>query len=186
MWWKGKCVKVPIWSFVSDWTWLFYRNSIKINWNLIGQDYNPIKDYPFCLVEWTHSSWRYPSILTKNHFFFNLTTSSHSSKYLKFKLTNVNYFCRNCNFSFFSEWSTYSIFCNLLLKMIFSVQNTNLMFSVEIFADLVQNQVRVTVFWTFSGTNGLPIEVWQMMEVMRRVFNDHHITQVPMTENQLG
>ena len=32
---------------------------------------------------------------------------------------------------------------------------------------------------------GIPIQVWHMMEVLRRDFNEHHMTQVPMTENQL-
>ena len=32
----------------------------------------------------------------------------------------------------------------------------------------------------------IPIQVWQMVEVMRRDFNEHHITQVPPTENELG
>ena len=31
----------------------------------------------------------------------------------------------------------------------------------------------------------IPIQVWHMVEVMRRDFNEHHVTQVPMTENQL-
>ena len=70
--------------------------------------------------------------------------------------------------------------------MIFSVQNNNLMFSVEFSADLVQIQVRETVFGVFLARMDIPIQVWQMVEVMRRDFNDHHITQVPPTENQLG
>ena len=32
----------------------------------------------------------------------------------------------------------------------------------------------------------IPIQVWHMVEVMRRDFNEHHLTQVPPTENQLG
>ena len=32
----------------------------------------------------------------------------------------------------------------------------------------------------------IPIQVWNMVEVMRRDFNEHHMTQVPMQENQLG
>ena len=32
----------------------------------------------------------------------------------------------------------------------------------------------------------IPIQVWHMVEEMRRDFNEHHITQVPPTENQLG
>ena len=70
--------------------------------------------------------------------------------------------------------------------MIFPLQNINLMFSLELLPDLVQTQVRETVSGIFFGTNGVPIQVWHMVEVMRRDFNEHHITQVPPTENQLG
>ena len=70
--------------------------------------------------------------------------------------------------------------------MIFSVQNNNFMFSVEFSADLVQIQVRETVFGVFLARMDIPIQVWLLVEVMRRDFNEHHMTQVPMTENQLG
>ena len=70
--------------------------------------------------------------------------------------------------------------------MIFSVQNNNLMFSVEFSADLVQIQVRETFCGVFLARMDIPIQVWHMVEVMRRDFNEHHITQVPPTENQLG
>ena len=36
------------------------------------EDYNPNKENRFWLVKPTHSSWRYPSLLTKNHFIINL------------------------------------------------------------------------------------------------------------------
>ena len=32
----------------------------------------------------------------------------------------------------------------------------------------------------------IPIQVWHMREMMRRDFNEHHITQVHPTETQLG
>ena len=32
----------------------------------------------------------------------------------------------------------------------------------------------------------LTIQVWHTVEVMRRDFNEHHMMQVPITENQLG
>ena len=69
--------------------------------------------------------------------------------------------------------------------MIFSVQNSNLMYSVEFSPDLVQIQVRETVSGVFLARMDIPIQVWHMVEVMRRDFNEHHMTQVPMTENQL-
>ena len=70
--------------------------------------------------------------------------------------------------------------------MIFSVQNNNLMFSVEFSADLVQIQVRETVCGVFLARMDIPTQVWHMVEVMRRDFNEHHITQVTPTEDQLG
>ena len=69
---------------------------------------------------------------------------------------------------------------------IFSVQNNNLMFSVEFLADLLQIQVRETVCGVFLAHMDIQIQVWHMVEVMRRDFNEHHLTQVPPTENQLG
>ena len=59
------------------------------------------------------------------------------------------------------------------------------MFSVEFSADLVEIQVRETVFGVFLARMDIPIQVWLMVEVMRRDFNENHITQIPMTENQL-
>ena len=59
------------------------------------------------------------------------------------------------------------------------------MFSVKFSIDLVQIQVRETVFGVFLARMDIPIQVWHMVEMMRRDFNEHHITQVPPTENQL-
>ena len=72
--------------------------------------------------------------------------------------------------------------------MIFSVQNNNLMYSpyVEFSPDLVQIQVRETVSGVFLAQMDIPIQVWHMVEVMRRDFSEHHMMQVPITENQLG
>ena len=60
------------------------------------------------------------------------------------------------------------------------------MFSVEFLPDRVQNQVRETVFGVFLAKMDIPIQFWHMLELMRRDFNEHHMTQVPITENQLG
>ena len=70
--------------------------------------------------------------------------------------------------------------------MIFSVQNNNLMFSVVFSADLVQIQVRETVFGVFLARMDISIQVWHMVEVMGRAFTEDHITQVPIIEIQLG
>ena len=72
-------------------------------------------------------------------------------------------------------------------KIVFSEQNISLIFAVEFLPDLVKIQVRETdrgVF--FSSRKDIPIQVWHKVEVMCRDFNEHQITQVPMTENQLG
>ena len=60
------------------------------------------------------------------------------------------------------------------------------MFSVDFLADLVQIQARETVCGVFLARMDIPIQVWHMVEVMRKDFNEHHIKQVPMTGNQLG
>ena len=46
--------------------------------------------------------------------------------------------------------------------------------------------MRETVCGVFLTQMDIPIQMWHMVEVIRRDFNEHHITQVPMTENQLG
>ena len=57
--------------------------------------------------------------------------------------------------------------------------------SVDFLPDLVQIQLRETASSVFLARMDIPIQVWHMIEVMRRDFNEHHIKQVPMTENQL-
>ena len=46
--------------------------------------------------------------------------------------------------------------------------------------------MRETVSGVFLARMDIPIQVWHMVEVMRRDFNEHHMMQVPITENQLG
>ena len=70
--------------------------------------------------------------------------------------------------------------------MIFSVQNSNLMYSVEFSPDLVQIQVRETVSGVFLARMDIPIQVWHIVEVMRRDFSEHHMMQNSIKENQLG
>ena len=69
--------------------------------------------------------------------------------------------------------------------MIFTVQNSNLRYSVEFSPDLVQIQMRETVSGVFLAQMDIPIQVWHMVEVMPRDFNEQHMMQVP-TENQLA
>ena len=57
------------------------------------------------------------------------------------------------------------------------------MYSVEFSPDLVQIQVRETVSGVFLARVDIPIQVWHMMEMMRRDFREHHMMQVPITEN---
>ena len=59
------------------------------------------------------------------------------------------------------------------------------MYSVEFSPDLVQIQVRETVSGVFLARMDIPIQVWHMVELMRRDFNEQHMMQVPITENQL-
>ena len=66
------------------------------------------------------------------------------------------------------------------------MQNSNLMYSVEFSPDLVKIQVGETVSGVFLARMDIPIQVWHMQEVMRRDFSEHHMMQVPNTENQLG
>ena len=70
--------------------------------------------------------------------------------------------------------------------MTLSVQNSNLKYFVDFSPDLVQVQVRETVSGVFLARTDIPIQVWHMVEVMRRDFIDQHQMQVPMTVNQLG
>ena len=70
--------------------------------------------------------------------------------------------------------------------MIFLVQNSNLMYSVEFSPDLVQTQVRETVSGVFLAQMDISIQVWHMVEVMQRDFSEYHMMQFPITENQLG
>ena len=60
------------------------------------------------------------------------------------------------------------------------------MYSVEFSPDLVKIQVREIVSGVFLARMDIPIQVWHMVEVMRRDFSEHHMMQVPNTENQLG
>ena len=66
------------------------------------------------------------------------------------------------------------------------MQNINLMYSVEFSPDLVQIQVRETVSGVFLAQIVIAIQVWHMVELMRRDFSEYHMMQVPITENQLG
>ena len=90
------------------------------------------------------------------------------------------------NRSFYCVSFTVCLLLNLLLKMIFSVEISNFLYSVGILPDLVQNHARETVSEVFLPPMDIPIQVWPMVEAMSRDFNELHIAQVPMTENQPG
>ena len=60
------------------------------------------------------------------------------------------------------------------------------MFSVDFSAYFGTNTSARNSLWSFSGTNGHPNPNLAHGEVMRGDFNEHHLTQVPPTENQLG
>ena len=44
--------------------------------------------------------------------------------------------------------------------------------------------MRKTVSGVLLAQMDIPVQVWHMVEVMRRDFNEHHMTQLTMTENQ--
>ena len=60
------------------------------------------------------------------------------------------------------------------------------MYSVEFSPDLVQIQVLETVSGVFLARMDIAVQVWHMVEVMRRNFNERHMMQGHITENQLG
>ena len=55
------------------------------------------------------------------------------------------------------------------------------MFSVEFLLNIVQIQVRETLWRVYGHLS----HVWQKVEVMRMDFNEHQIMHVPMTEKEL-
>ena len=59
------------------------------------------------------------------------------------------------------------------------------MYSVKFSPDLVQFQVRETVSGVLLARIDIQMQVWHMVEVMRRYLNEPLMTQVPITENQL-
>ena len=73
-----------------------------------------------------------------------------------------------------------------MLDVIFSEQNSNLMYSVEFSPDLVQIKVRETISGFFLTRMDLPIQVWHTVEMMRTDLEEHQMMQFPITENQLG
>ena len=66
------------------------------------------------------------------------------------------------------------------------MQNSNLIYSVEFPPNLVQIQVRETISGAFLAQMDIPIQVWHTVEKIRKDFNEHHMTKLPIRENQLG
>ena len=61
------------------------------------------------------------------------------------------------------------------------------MYSVEFSPDLAQTQVRETISGGCLDPKDTPIQDWNKVELMRRDFDEHHMTQLPITEDkQLG
>ena len=59
------------------------------------------------------------------------------------------------------------------------------MYLVKFSPDLVQFQVRETVSGVLLARIDIQMQVWHMVEVMRRDLKERLMTQVPITENQL-
>ena len=60
------------------------------------------------------------------------------------------------------------------------------MYSLEISPNLAQFQVQETNSGVFLTRLDIPIQIWDMVEVVQTDFDEHHMIQVPITENQLG
>ena len=50
--------------------------------------------------------------------------------------------------------------------------------------DQVWNQISRDLFWSYPRKD-IPIQVWHIVEVLRRDLNEHLMTEVPKTVNQL-
>ena len=59
------------------------------------------------------------------------------------------------------------------------------MYSVEVLPDSVQIQLRETVSGVFLVRKDIPVQVWHMVEVMRKDFIQYNMTQVHVKENKL-
>ena len=69
--------------------------------------------------------------------------------------------------------------------MIYFVPNHNLKRSVEFLSEILKIRVVESASGIFLAQTDAPIQVWLMMEIMRRNFSENHQREVPITENQL-
>ena len=70
--------------------------------------------------------------------------------------------------------------------MIFTVTNSNLIYSFSFTPEKVHIQINDTSNNFFMTCLEMPVEVLQIIEQQRQQFNTFHMSQVPLTENQLG
>ena len=70
--------------------------------------------------------------------------------------------------------------------MIFTVTNSNLIYSISFTPEKVHIQINDTSNNLFMTCLVMPVEVLQIIEQQRQQFNTFHMSQVPLTENQLG
>ena len=70
--------------------------------------------------------------------------------------------------------------------MIFTVTNSNLIYSFSFTPEKVHIQINDTSNNLFMTCLEMPVEVLQIIEQQRQQFNTFHMSQVPLTENQLG
>ena len=70
--------------------------------------------------------------------------------------------------------------------MRFTVTNSNLIYSFSFTPEKVHIQINDTSNNLFMTCLEMPVEVLQIIEQQRQQFNTFHMSQVPLTENQLG
>ena len=66
--------------------------------------------------------------------------------------------------------------------MIFSIQNNELTYLVEFSTVMMTIYVLESVSGILMAQMDLPIQLWHMIEIMRRGFSEHHQMQVPITQ----
>ena len=124
------------------------------------------------MVKSTQSSWRYPSILSKNHFFFQFYYHPVSPLSALNTLVSTELPSSNSSQHYILLINLYTLI-SLLLKIIFSVQNSNFMYSVEFSFDRVQIQIRETISEIHLARMYIPIQVWHRWswckEILRNI-----------------
>ena len=70
--------------------------------------------------------------------------------------------------------------------MRFTVTNSNLIYSFSFTPEKLHIHINDTSNNLFMTCLEMPVEVLQIIEQQRQQFNSFHMSQVPLTENQMG